>query len=83
MALFRTSVLLIGLCGMAIFDYFAFSSVRAGIIAIIGLALGWLFRLKIAEGVEYYRRAVPASLIVYSITLLFWGIYWVSKIVWS
>jgi hypothetical protein len=70
MALLRTSVLLIGLCGMVVFDYFAFSSLRAGLITIVGLALGWLFRQKIPDGVEYYRRAIPAGLFVYSVTLL-------------
>jgi hypothetical protein len=53
-----------------IFDYFAFTSVRAGLIAVVGLALGWLFRRKIPEGVEYYCRALSAGLFVYSITLL-------------
>jgi hypothetical protein len=69
-ALLRTSVLLVGLCGVTLFDYFAFSSIRAGLIAIVGLALGWLFRWKIAQGVEYYRRAFSVGLFVYSVTLL-------------
>lgn len=70
MASLRTSLLLIGLWGMALFDYFAFSSITAGLIAIVGLALGWLFRRKIAKGVEYYRRALTVGLFVYSIILL-------------
>ena len=69
-ALLRTTLLLAGLLGMALFDYFAFSSVRAGIIAVVGLALGFLFRRKIAEGVEFYNRAFSVGLFVYSITLL-------------
>jgi hypothetical protein len=69
-ALLRTSLLLAGLPGMALFDYFAFSSVRAGIIAVVGLALGFLFRRKIAEGAEFYNRAFPVGLFVYSVTLL-------------
>lgn len=69
-ALIRTCLLLVGLIGMGLFDYFAFSSMRAGLIAVVGLALGILFRRKIAEGVEYYTRALSAGLFVYSITLL-------------
>ncbi|HEY0079564.1 MAG TPA: hypothetical protein VGB73_13205 [Pyrinomonadaceae bacterium] len=69
-ALIRTSLLLVGLVGMGLFDYFAFSSIRAGLIAIVGLALGFLFRRKIAEGIEYYRRAISVGLFIYSITLL-------------
>ena len=68
--LLRTTLLLVGLLGMVLLDYFAFSSVRAGIIAVVGLALGFLFRRKIAEGVEFYKRAFSVGLFVYSITLL-------------
>src|SRR5918993_3963841 len=69
-ALLRTTLLLAGLLGIALFDYFAFSSVRAVIIVVVGLALGFLFRRKIAEGVEFYNRAFSVGLFVYSITLL-------------
>ena len=69
-ALVRTSLLLVGLFGMGLFDYFALSSIRAGLIAIVGLALGFLFRRKIAKRVEHYPRAISAGLFVYSITLL-------------
>ena len=69
-ALIRTSALLIGLLGMAVLDFFAFSSIRAGLIAIVGLVLGFLFRRKIAEGVEHYTRALSAGLFTYSIILL-------------
>ena len=73
-ALLRTTLLLAGLLGMALFDYFAFSSVKAGIIAVVGLALGFLFRRKIAEGVEFYNRAFSVGLFVYSVTLLLGGL---------
>ncbi|HEX7174106.1 MAG TPA: hypothetical protein VF240_02315 [Pyrinomonadaceae bacterium] len=69
-ALLRTAVLLLGLFGMALFDYFAFSSIRASLIAVVGLLLGFLFRRKIAGGVEYYPRVLSAGLFVSSITLL-------------
>jgi len=69
-ALIRTSALLIGLLGMAVLDFFAFSNIRAGLIAAVGLALGFPFSRKIAEGVEYYPRAMSAGLFVYSIVLL-------------
>lgn len=69
-ALIRTSLLLVGLFGMGLFDYFGFSSIRAGLIAVVGLSLGFLFRRKIAEGIEYYGRAISVGLFIYSITLL-------------
>lgn len=68
-ALIRTSVLLIGLLGMALLDFFVFSGIGAGIIAVVGLALGFLFRRKIPEGAEHYPRAIYAGLFVYSIVL--------------
>lgn len=73
-AYLRTSVLLIGLGALVLFDYFGFSSIRAGLIALIGLTLGWLFRRKIPEGADYYSRATPAGLAIYSITLLLGGL---------
>lgn len=69
----RTLVLLIGLCVLPVFDYLGFSSMRAGLIAIIGLALGWLLRHVIADGVEYYHGVLRVGLIVYSIVLLVGG----------
>jgi hypothetical protein len=69
-ALLRTSVLLTGLFALTLFDYFAFSSIRAGLIAIVGLFLGWLFRRKIPEGVDYYSSSTPGGLALYSITLV-------------
>jgi hypothetical protein len=69
-ALLRTSLLLAALPGLSLFDYFAFGSARAGVIAAAGLALGFLLRRKIAEGVEYYNRAFSIGLFVYSATLL-------------
>ena len=55
---------------MALLDYFAFSSIRAGLITIVGLALGFLLRRLIVKGVEYYRRGIYIGLFVYSVTLL-------------
>lgn len=66
--LLRTSLLLIGLFGMALWDYLAFSSIRAGVITRLGL--GFLFRRLIVKGVEYYRRVLSIGLFVYSLTLL-------------
>jgi hypothetical protein len=43
-----TALLLVGLLGMALLDYFAFSSVKADIIAAV--ELGFLLRRKIIEG---------------------------------
>jgi hypothetical protein len=68
-ALIRAAILLLGLLGMTLFDYFAFSSVKASLIVVIGLALGFLFRRKIAVGVEYYPRVMSVGLFVYSIVL--------------
>ena len=68
--LLRTCLLLIGLFGMALLDYFAFSRIRAGLITIVGLALGFLLRRLIVKGVEYYRRGIYIGLFVYSVTLL-------------
>lgn len=68
-ALLRICVLLVGLIGMALFDFFAFSSIRAGLIAIVGLALGFLLRREVANGIEYYPRVVTVALFVYPIIL--------------
>lgn len=78
-ALLRTSVLLIGLFALTLFDYFAFSSIRAGLIAIVGLFLGWLFRRKIPEGVDYYSSATPGGLALYSITLVLGGLLGIER----
>lgn len=69
-ALIRTVVLLIGLVGMALLDYFALGGIRAGLIAGVGLGVGFLFRRKIAEGVEYYPRVMSAGLFISSVVLL-------------
>lgn len=69
-ALIRTSVLLVGLLGMTLFDYFAFSSLRAGLIATVGLVLGFLVRREIARRVEYLPRIISVGLFVYPIILL-------------
>jgi hypothetical protein len=65
----RTVLLLAGLFVMTLFDYFAFGSYRAGVIAAAGLALGFVFRRRIPEGVEYYPPVVRAGLFVYPIIL--------------
>lgn len=69
-ALLRTCVLLVGLLGMTLFDYFAFSSIRSAIIACVGLVLGYLFKRKIARGAEHYPRVISVGLFVYPIILL-------------
>lgn len=68
-ALIRISLLLVGLLGMTLFDFFAFSGIWAGLIAVGGLALGFLLRRKIPEGVEHYPRIITVGLFVYSIVL--------------
>lgn len=72
-ALVRTLILLIGLCVLPLFDYLGFSSIRAAVIAIVGLALGWLLRKLIVEGVEYYHGVLRVGLIIYSIVLFVGG----------
>lgn len=67
--LLRIILLLVGLVGMTVFGYFAFSSLVAGIITFVGLVLGFLLRNQIAAGVEYYSRAIGAGLFVYGIIL--------------
>jgi hypothetical protein len=69
-ALVRIFVLMIGLLGMALFDYLAFSRITSAVIAAVGLVVGFLLRHKIPVGVEYYPRALSVGLAVYSITLL-------------
>lgn len=68
-ALIRISVLLIGLLLMALLDFFAFSGIWAGLIAVVGLVLGFLFRRKIVDGAEHYPRFISAGLFVYPIVL--------------
>ena len=77
-ALVRTLILLTGLCVLPLFDYLGFSSIRAGLIAIVGLALGWLLRHAIAKGVEYYHGILRVGLIVYSIVLFVGGLLGLS-----
>ena len=76
--LIRTTLLLVGLCAMGLFDYFAFQSFRAGVIAAAGLALGLLLRRRIPEGVEYYPRIASVSLFVYPILLFVGGLLGLS-----
>lgn len=69
----RTALLLAGLFAMALLDYFAFKSYKAGVIAAVGLALGFLLRRRIPEGVEHYPRIVSVGLFVYPIILFVGG----------
>jgi len=69
MVLLRIILLLVGLVGMTILGLFFSSSILAGIIAAVGLVLGFLLRRQIADGAEYYPRAISAGLFVYPIIL--------------
>lgn len=69
----RTLLLLAGLLAMSLLDYFAFESLRAGVIAAAGLALGFLFRRRIPAGIERYPPFVSAGLFVYPIILFAGG----------
>jgi hypothetical protein len=68
-ALIRTLLLLVGLIGMTLMGFFFFASILAGLIAMVGVVLGFLFRQQIAQGVEHYPRAVFIGLFVYGIIL--------------
>lgn len=68
-ALIRILVLLIGLVVMALFDCFAFSGVGAGLIAVVGLVLGFLLSRRIADGADHYPRVISVGLFVYGIIL--------------
>jgi hypothetical protein len=64
---------------LALLDYFTFSSVKAGIIAVVGLALGFLLRRKIAEGATIITALFQsASSSIRS--LCFWGTCSASRI---
>src|SRR5215204_3838922 len=63
----RIMLLLVGLVGMTVFGLFAFSSFLAGIIAAVGLILGFLLKRQIANGAEYYAKAITAGLFVHGI----------------
>jgi hypothetical protein len=77
--LVRTALLLAGLFAMSLFDYFAFKSFRAGVIAAAGLALGFLFRRRIPDGVEHYPRIASVGLFVYPIILFVGGLLGLGK----
>jgi hypothetical protein len=68
-ALIRTVILIIGIIGMVLMDFLAFSSIRAALIAMIGLPLGALFRAKIVEGFEYLNRLRAVIFFVYPVVL--------------
>jgi hypothetical protein len=61
--------MIVGLVGMSLLDFFAFSSYRAGLIVFSGTLLSFLFRGKIPEGIEYYQKFRSASLFVYALIL--------------
>src|SRR5215211_2585763 len=75
----RTALLLAGLPAMALFDYFAFSSLRAGLIAAAGLALGFLLGRRIPAGVDHYPRLLSALLFAYPIVLFVGGLLGLSR----
>jgi hypothetical protein len=67
--LLRVILMIAGLVAMILLDYFAFSSYRAGLIIVSGALLGFLFRGKIPEGIEYYQKLRRASLFIYALIL--------------
>jgi hypothetical protein len=77
--LLRTALLLAGLFAMTAFDYFAFDSFRAGVIAAAGLAFGFLFRRRIPEKVELYARGASVGLFLYPIILFVGGLLGLDK----
>lgn len=66
----RILIMLIGLLGMTLLGIFLFSSILAGIITLVGLLLGFLFKNQIPEGVEYYPKIFSVGLFIYAIILL-------------
>lgn len=77
--LVRTALLLAGLFAMTLFDYFAFESFRAGVISAAGLALGFLLRTRIPEGIEHYPGVVSNGLFVYPIILFVGGLFGLGR----
>lgn len=73
-ATIRMVVLVAGLFAMTLFDYYSFQSLKAGVIAVAGLALGFLFRKRIPEGFEHYSRVASVGLFVYPIILFVGGL---------
>lgn len=67
MLFLRIAFLPIGLIGMTLLGYFAFSSILAGMITFTGLILGFLFRRQIAENVDHYSIVIPAGLFIYGV----------------
>ncbi|MBX9623209.1 MAG: hypothetical protein K2X82_05290 [Gemmataceae bacterium] len=65
----RTALLLIGLLGMAIFGWAAFSSPWPAVVAAVGLLLGFVLQSLIVRGVEYYSAVVPVGLVIYGLVL--------------
>ena len=74
----RTALLLAGLFAMGLFDYLAFQSFKAGVIAAVGLALGLLLRNRIPEGAEHYPPIASVGLFVYPIILFVGGLLGLS-----
>ena len=68
----RTILLLVGLLGMSLIGFLFFGSPWPTVVAIGGLALGWLLRRQIVNTFEWTFWALPAALFIYSV-LLFIG----------
>jgi hypothetical protein len=61
----RIASLPFGLIGMTLVGYFAFSSILAGMITLVGLILGFLLRSQIADNVDHYSRVIPIGLFIF------------------
>ncbi len=65
----KTILLLVGLGGMAIFGAGIFTSPWPAAVAIVGLALGWMFSRIIVDSFETLAWAIPAGLFIYGVVL--------------
>ena len=65
----RTILLLVGLGGMVIFGAVIFTSPWPAAVAIVGLALGWVFRRIIVGSFKTLTWAIPAGMFAYGIVL--------------
>lgn len=68
-AVLMISFLMISLLGMDVVGWVVFASPLAALIGAGGFAVGFLFRDRIAQGIEYYHVAVPIGLFVYGLVL--------------
>lgn len=69
LALLRTLLLLFGLVGMAVLGIVMLGRFDAAVTAVVGLALGAIFRRPIAERVELLTKVVPIGLFIYAIVI--------------